>query len=239
MKKILLFFASILATSSMLVAQDNCMQFFPNNPGTVLISKTFDAQNNLLSTMTYHVNKVSDYASGSNTEIAFALSDMNGKTIDSGNLEAYCNDGNFYMKMMNRSMTPEVMKSFTTNTEIVGDFLDYPDVNDEVYLSEDGPFKMEDGKFTIHSKSDKKDQATVRVYNRQYIKNEDITTPAMENPFHAAKVTFNFEVTKDNMTTQYKGVEWYAANAGIVKAETFDNNNNLLTTTLLTTLQGK
>lgn len=240
MKKFLLFFASIFAATNLLMAQSECMQFYPNTPGATLVNKTFDAQNNLMNVTTYTINQVYDYSSSTNMLIGFIIADKDGNTVDSGNIEAYCDNGTFYTKMVNRSMTSDVMNMLSTNTEMVGNFLDYPNIfSDNDGYPFDDPFEMGDGDFTIQSKADKKEMIRVHVYNRRYIKNEKVTTPAKESPFHAAKVTFDFDVTKNKVTTKYKGIEWYAANAGIVKSETYDSNNKLVTTTILTTLKDK
>lgn len=237
MKKIL-FFISFLAISGLLKAQDNCMQFFPNTEGAILISKTSDANDNLLRSITYRIDKVYDYFSGSDMQIGFVITDDKGSVIDDGYLDASCLDGNFSMKMVNRGITPEVMSALSKDTELVGDYLDYPNIFDDDYPFE-SPFQMTGGEFTVQSKADKKDWVRVRVYNRQYVANEKITTPARVEPFHSAKVTFDFEVTKDKVTTQYKGVEWYAVNAGIVRSETYDSNDKLVNKTVLTTLKEK
>lgn len=236
MKKILTLFTAIIISSGFMMAQDDCMQFFPNNEGDILVNTTYDAANNVQSVMTYRINKVYDYISGENMQIAFVMTDGEGQVIDNGNLEAYCDYGTFYMKMTNNVLTADVINILSSDTELVGDFLDYPNVFNENIFDE-SPFQMSGGSFMIKSKSNKKDFVNVVVYNRQYVGTEKITTPARTEPFHAAKITFEFEVTRDRKTKRYKGIEWCAMNAGIIRSETYDNNNNLLTKTLLTNMQ--
>jgi len=238
MKKFFLFLACGLISSAVMVAQDDCMTLFPNNPGAVIVNKTYDAGDNLISSMVYRVATAYDYPSGTDMMINFTMTDKNGVAIDEGKLNANCMDGAFQLKMTNMGMTSEIMSNLTTDTELVGDFLDYPNPFDDSYVF-DSPFQMDGGSYTLQSKNDKKDWASVRVYNRQYEKNEDVTVPAKATPFHAAKVTFVFEVTKDKNTTKYRGVEWYAPNAGIVRSETYDANNNLINYTVLSQLTDK
>lgn len=240
MKKFL-FFITALISSAVLVAQDNnsnCMTLFPNNPGATLITKTYDIGNNVISTMTYKVTSAYDYPSGDIMNIRFVMTDNNDNVIDQGDIEANCLNGTFQLKMINRGIASEIVKNLSKDTELVADFLDYPNPNDDIY-NPGNNFEMEGGNFLIQSKSDKKEMVNVRVFNRKYVDSEQITTPAQTTPFDAAKVTFDFEVTADKKTTLYRGIEWYAMNAGIVRTETYDKDNNLISYSVLTTLTDK
>lgn len=233
--KNLIFILSFVFSSSLIIAQDEgCMDFFPTKQGAVLISKTYDAANNLLSTMTYQVTKAYGSQSGEELEIGFTMTDAKGKTIDQGSLNARCDDGTFYMTMVNRTISPDVIKLLGSDTELVGDFLDYPNTFD-ANNPPSGGIGMTGGEYTVRSKNNKKESMSVRVYGRKYEKNEQVTTPA--GSFQAAKVTFNFETTQNKKSTTYKGVEWYAPNAGIIRTETYDKNGKLQNYTVLTTLQ--
>lgn len=235
MKNLIFTLLIVFSFTVFVEAQDDCMQFFPTKQGSVLVNKTYDAANNLLSTMTYKVMKTYQYQSGTEIQINFTLTDSKDKMIDQGNLNARCDGGTFYLNMTNRTLTPDIMKLLGSNTELVGDFLDYPDAFSESDQYS-GDLGMTGGQFTIKSKNNKKDFMSVRMYDRKYMKNEMINTPA--GNFNAAKVSFNFETTRDKKTTVQKGMEWYAPNAGIVRSETYDKNGKLLNYTVLTTLQG-
>ena len=238
MNKLFLLISGILLSSSVMLAQDDCMAFFPKEEGAMLVNKTYDAQNNLLRTTTYRVNHNYDYISGADMQIGFVVTDNNGAAIDDGNIDARCDDGTFSMRMINRGMTQDVMDALSGGTELVGNFLDYPNIFNDEYPFEK-PFQMTNGDFTIQSKNDKKEWIRVRVHNRQYTGNEKITVPAKAEPFNAAKTTFDFEVIKEGNTMRYRGVEWYAENASIVRSETYDSNNNLVNYTVLTTFTNK
>lgn len=236
MKKLLFTLGIVISSSTLLMAQDDCMAFFPTDEGAVLINKSYDANNNLLSTMTYRVDK--SYGVDNNKEIiiGFVMTDADGNAIDTGNLDARCDDGTFFLNMVNRSLSPDIMKYLGQDTELVGDFLDYPDTFDDNFPF-DGNFRMDGGEFTVRSKTNKNEFMRVRVYDRKYETRENITTPV--KTFQASKLSFNFEVTQDKKTTTYKGIEWYAVGAGIVRSETYDSKGNLLNYTVLTALQDK
>ncbi|MDR2955716.1 MAG: hypothetical protein LBV43_11605 [Prevotella sp.] len=233
MKK--LFLTLILSFSFVAInAQEgNCLGFFPENPGSQLISETFSADGTLLGGTIYNIDQTYDYLSGTDMQIGFAMTDSSGLQISNGTLNAQCIDGVFHLEMATKAMTPEVMDMLSTDTELVGNFLDYPNV----FADEDmfgGPFEMDGGDFMIQSKKNRKNFIRVHIFNRQYEGRESVTTPA--KTFHAAKISFEFEVTKDKKTTWYKGTEWYAENAGIVRSETRTKDNKLVNYTELTTL---
>lgn len=236
MKK-LLFFIAVFIFTGLVKAQSDCTSFFPSNKGAMLINKTYDGKNNLLSTMVYTITKSSDeYMVGDDMQIDFTMTDSTGNAIDRGNLEARCDGQNFYLSMVNRAITPEAIGLLGQDTELVGDFLDYPNTFAEIPY--EGTFEMDGGEFAIRSKSDKKDLLRVKVYNRQYEKDDKITTPA--GTFDASKISFDFEVYNDSdkKTTRYSGAEWYAAGAGIVRTETVGDNKELLNYTVLTEIKG-
>lgn len=232
MRKVILILAFAFSSVLLVSAQD-CMTFFPVSEGATLTNKTYDANNNLLATTVYKVNEANDYTSNADMQVGFVMTNGNNTVIDQGNLDARCNDGMFSLKMINRAICPEAVDLLTTDTELVGDFLDYPNTFAGPYPF-DNTFNMSGGEFTIRSKSEKKDLARVRVYNRNYVNNENITTPA--GNFDASKITFDFDVAKDGNTTTYKGVEWYSTGAGIVRSETYDKDGSMRNFSELTSL---
>jgi len=236
MKKLFLFIIGVIVSTGAITAQDNCLEFFPSNEGSVLITKTYDGSGNILGKTTYRVLHSYDYSDGAQMQVEVVMTDKNNSVIDNGTLNASCMDGDFQLSLVNRALTPDIVNILSTDTELVGDFLDYPNTLATGFVG-DRVFQMDGGNYTIQDKSDKKELTRVRVYNRQYEKNESVTVPG--GTFDASKISFMFEVTKDKKTVTYKGTEWFAPGAGIVKSETYDNNGNLLNYTTLTTLTAK
>ncbi len=239
MKKSLLILVSVFASVSLVNAQDECMQFFPNTEGSTLTSKSYDGNNTLLATTVYTITKSYDYLDRDEIFVDAVTSDANNQVVDRSTLNAYCDDNNFYFKMDNRTMVPGLVNVLSEDTQLVGSFLDYPDpFADNIYDMQRGPFKMDGGEFTIKTKNGSADdRMRVRVYNRQLEKNEEITTPA--GNFHAAKIKFTVETTQDGQTNTFKGVEWYTTRAGIVRTEIYDKDDTLLNYTVLTELDIK
>jgi len=238
MKKFVFALLSVFAFAGFASAQSNdCMVLFPNEKGSSLVTKSYDGQGKLAYTTTYQVQESAEHLGGPDTYMSFSVINGEGVTVDQGNLDAYCNDGNFYFKSVSHATCPEIAKMLSSNTQLLGSYLDYPDLFTS--SNDDGPFSMEGAEFTVKDKADKKEFLKVRVYNREYEKNEKIHTPAGD--FDAAKIKFNVEVYDNDTktTTTYQNTEWYALGAGIVRTETFDKNNNLMGYTQLETLNQK
>ncbi len=235
MKKIILGICTVLSSAGMVNAQSDCMALFPQTKGATLVNKCFDAQNNHISTSTYTVKDAYDYSSGASSDIIFSLTDYQDKSIDQGKLVTRCDDGNFYMKLETTANNPNIMELLAGNTELVGNYLNYPNIFGETYLNS-GVFTMEPGEFTVKSKEDGSDYLRVNIYNRQFEKTEQINTPT--GMHDAYKITFNYDIYnhKDKSTTKYKGIEWLAPGSGIVRSETYDENNNLQNYTVLSSI---
>ncbi len=234
MKK-LLFTVCAFAGLAAANAQDNLLQFFPNNEGTQLVSKCYDANHNLQGTMTMTVTKNYEYFDGQELDIVYVMADANGNTLNQGKIDAQYMDGTFMMDMKSNALSPSVGQYIGMMTELSDDFLDYPNLfADPMLLQSD--FEMDGGSFTIRSADNKDVIATVRKYGRQIEGTEQVTTPA--GTFDATKISFSIEVTghEKGEKATYRGMEWYSSGAGIVRSEIYDTHHNLLDYTVLAEL---
>ena len=167
MKKVFLLSVLISACTVLTYAQNECNYFLPTKKGTEVINKSYDARNNLISTAVYKVDDSFDNINGSGVDIKFTMLDGNNVAYDHGNVAVRCDDGTFYMKMVNTGITPEIMASLYQDIELSGDFLDYPNTfNPNFPLT--GDLSVDDASFTIRSKKNKDDNATAHIYNRKY-----------------------------------------------------------------------
>lgn len=232
MKKIFIAILSVVVCTGMVNAQD-CIEFFPSSEGSVLTTKTYDANNNLQNTMIYRVNNVNSNMVANNMQIGFTMMDNNDVVVSNATIDANCTNGMFNMRMVSQGYSPAFIRAMSTNTELIGYFLNYPNVFNTDPLINNSPFAMDGGEFTIEDKNTSRDNINVRVYNRQLEGNERVITPARNDSFDAYKISFNFDVRTDGQTTTLKGIEWYSPRYGIVKSETYDDNGNLINRTEL------
>ncbi len=230
MKKI---FLSIVAMAAVIgaAAQANPIEIYPNEPGDVIVTKSYNAQGKAGYTMKYVVadSRDGEYDTESYLEIAFTITDANNKVVDYGTIHANYDGLNFNLSMSNRPTSSNIVNYLSLDTKLMNDFLDYPDpFNDEYDPAYIGPFRFEPADYTFKIGKRNRDFVSVKIFNRDWTGDEKITTPAGE--FHASKITFNLEVYNNDTkkTAKYKGAEWYAVNKGIVRTEIRDQSGNLV-----------
>lgn len=233
MKRFIFTMLLILVFTSMAYAQSNGMLLYPKTEGATMVTRNYDANDNLRFTTTYIVQESSE----TDIKMSYSVTNNAGQVVEQGNLDAYFQNGNFYLKTVGRSTCPEIDEMLASNTQLIGSYLDYPNTFDMNPF--DGVFEKEGAEFTVRDKDEKKDFINVRVYNRSYKKNEKITTPA--GTFDASKISFYVEVydNETKETKRYKNTEWYALGAGIVRTESFDHKDNLVSYTVLESLEEK
>lgn len=233
MKKLLSLVCVAAAALGTAKAQDNLLQFFPNKEGTQIVSKCYDANDQLQGTMTLTIAKDYEYFDGQELDINYVMADASGNTVNSGTLSAQYTNGNFYLDMKSHALSPTIGQYISMTTELSGDFLDYPNLftGADIIPQE---FSMDGGNFTIKSPDSKKVIASVDVYNREIEKTEKITTPA--GTFDATKISFMVDVVDNGVKKTYHGNEWYSVGSGIVRSEIYDRDKNLLDYTVLTSI---
>ncbi|MCD8262868.1 MAG: hypothetical protein LUD02_00875 [Tannerellaceae bacterium] len=186
MKKFVLSLITVFACGSLAQAQDDCMALFPTDYGTVLVNQTYDGSNNLLYTTTYKVSDVRDYPSGTETELVYTVKGPTNNIQESSSYYARCSNGYFSLNLVNRGIVNNFVQELSSTTELVADYLDYPDTFNDDILGYDQTFEMDPGTIIVQSKTDKSEQARVSISNRRLDKSEKIQTPAGE--FHASRI---------------------------------------------------
>ncbi|WP_102407490.1 hypothetical protein [Parabacteroides bouchesdurhonensis] len=212
------------------MAQD-CTFFFPQSEGTVLVRKGYDAKGNLQTIMTYKVDEVETIPSGQQVEADYVFTNAAGTVINKGDIEAYCQNGEFFMDMKQSLSYPGVVSEMNTDVDITDNFVNYPNTftpdfnSDNVY--------MDDASVKIYDKKNRKNRRDISIYDREYMTNETITTPA--GTFECAKVKYKMDTrspkSKEKITGY--GYEWYAPNVGLVRTEQYNDNNALQSYTVL------
>ncbi len=237
MKKILL---SITAVAGVIgaTAQTNPLDIYPHYKGDITINKSYDAKGNLRGTMKYTIadSRVSD-ETPSFLEIVFLLTDAKNEVVDHGTLYVNYDNENLNVNMSNRPETMSVDNYLSLNTKMVNDFVDSPDpffdVTSPINL---GPFPFEAAEYTVTIGERNRDFVNIKVYGRELVGDEKITTPAGE--FNASKITFGLDVYNNDTkkTDKYQGTEWYSVGNGIVRTEITDSKGALVEYSELTEL---
>lgn len=227
-KIILSLFALLFVTTGM--AQD-CIFFFPQTEGTRMVKKNYDANGNLRGVMTYTIDEIDNYPSGMVVEAEYIFKDSTGTVYDRGDLEAFCQNGEFFMEMKEVFSNPSFVSTRQTDVVSTDAVMNYPNVststNDTIYF--------DDAYVQIYSKKNRGNRKNVTVYDREYVTTEPVTTPA--GTFDCTKVKYKIKSRSPKETIEGYGYEWYTPNVGVVKNEQYDNNNQLQYYTILEVLK--
>lgn len=229
MKSKILFASLTLLFSAAVMAQD-CTFFFPQTKGTQLVKKGYDAKGNLLNVMTYTVDEVENTPDGMEVEADYLFVDNAGTVIDRGDLEAYCQNGEFFMEMKEVLNNPTFVSTVQSDMAVTDDVINYPSVSNNPSGNGQDMF-FDDVLLKISSKKDKKNKKNISIYDREYVTTEQVDTPA--GTFDCTKIKYKIKSRSPKETISGWGYEWYAPNIGVVKNEQYNNNSQLQYYTIL------
>lgn len=210
-----------------LAQETTCINFFPQREGASLVYKKYTASDSLLEVVTYKT-VMSTKDEEPKPEVDFIIEDGEGKILDNGRINSYCDKGIFYLNIMNHVSL--VTGYFNRDNEYLGDFLDYPNTLDTSRIYS-GNLSLRGGEFIARSKDTKQVIVSVKAGNRVYEKNEDVITPV--GTFKASKVTFSGEISRYNTLTPFRCTEWYAPELGIIRTELYNNKGELVNYSVL------
>ncbi len=230
MKKVIFFLFAAVYGITALDAQLNSKTFFPTTEGTTLVNKTYDGNGNPVATTVYTVlhTDTDEYRQG-DSEVRYVMMDAQDRVTAQGVIETILDQDHFRMNIKNSGIMPDPLKTLSLHTELVGDFLDYPNT----FADMDGfagMFDTNSGEYAIET--DKGAFYRVRIENRLFSENETISIPAGE--FDSSKSTFNVIVTDEDGVRHFTGEEWYSYGAGIIQTRIYDENKDLISRTVLT-----
>lgn len=238
MKKLLIPALIIFVCTNMTYAQDDCSYLFPKTKGTTMTTQCYDAQDNLLGVTTYLVSEEYDNALGSMSDIVYSLENTNGDIVNAGSIESTCENGDVYIKTKSKADPEDITKMLSANINLLGYYLDYPDTYDPMDPF-DGTFNQGEADLTLKLKDKSMKPIRVRIYDRNFEKNESITTPA--GTFDTSKVSYMVDIYdgNDKTTQTYKNIEWYSLGKGFIRSEIYDNKGNLIDYSVLTVMNEK
>ena len=183
LKNLLLMGVMLIATSA--VAQENCTFFFPNQEGQQVTRNCYTANGKLSSILVYRVDQVYDYPSGTEAIASYTFSNAAGKLINSGQMVARCNDGDFSMSMNGAATFPAAMDMMNTDVYMIGDLMNYPDaMSDPTDPDDDNEF--DDATIRLYQKGNKNNRAEITLSDRRFVATESVDTPA--GPFTVRKL---------------------------------------------------
>jgi len=222
-KNLFLLVAAIYATHTL--AQD-CTFYFPMDKGQQVVRNCYDAQGTLTNVFTITVENSYDYPSGYEVIADYTYSDASNQTLTSGQMVACCDDENFYLDMKNRIPFTNALNMMDADVLLVSNLMPYPNAfTGTDPFDPDNNVGFTEGDISIYQKHNKDNRARISIRNRQYEKDEEITTPA--GTFHCTKVKFDIDLWTPQGKTEGYGYEWYSPKVGVVHSEQYDKNKVL------------
>lgn len=222
LRNMILSAALFVATGAM--AQQDCAFFFPNQEGEQITRNCYNAQGQLTNILVYRVDQAYDYPSGMEVVATYTFTNAAGEALNSGQMVARCNNGNFVMSMGHAVSYPVALSMVNADVFMMGDLMNYPDAfADPMNPGDDDEF--EDGTLRIYQKGNKNNRMEINIFDRQFVSNESVNTPA--GSFYCTKVKYDMNIWTPQGTIKGYGYEWYAPNIGIVRTEQYNDKKEL------------
>lgn len=229
-----LFLTATLLTATGVMAQQDCTFFFPNQQGEQVTRNCYDANGKLTNILIYEVDQTYQYPSGIEVIANYTFANATGKPLTSGHMVARCNDGNFSMTMSDAATFPVALNMMTADVFMMGDLMNYPNVFSDPSdpIDED---EFDDGTLRIYQKGNKNNRAEISVFDREFVSNESVDTPA--GTFYCTKVKYEMNIWTPKGTIKGYGYEWYTPNIGIVRTEQYNDKKELQSYSVLNSIK--
>lgn len=216
--KHLLFLTLIMFCTVTIKAQNT---FFPTKEGTVLIYKSFDKKDKLLSEVKYTIKKVN--ISGNDLDITYHCESLDNKeklvfeediTIHQSGDMLYLDMGNFINKAV-----------FQQDGEIPAE-VEVKGNNMQIPLNPQPGQSLPDAGIEMSMKMGFVNmRVAAEITNRKVESIEDVTTAA--GNFNCYKFMGNINSVALGIKVKASSAEWYAKGIGTIKNESYDKNGKL------------
>ena len=229
MKRII-FFAFVYAFSfADLTAQEEtvCKAYYPFEEQTTLTYSHYDKKGKLESKNINTVTVVEDIDGGLEAQIISKILDKSEEAVSEHTFKVIC-DGNGIKMDLSNLMSPKTTEAFS-NFEVTmsGDPLLLPNDLKEGMELPDASNLIEADTGPINLKM------TMNATNRKVEAKETIETEA--GSFETYRISYNMSI-KTIIKSEFKIVEWYAKDIGLVKSEMYSLKDKLKGSTVLTAL---
>jgi len=219
MKKI--FLVCVLAAPSF-NSFSQCNVYFPLQQGMSWTYESYNASDKLTGKNEMTVKEFNSTDNGYEAIVSSVIYDNKGKKISSGELTYTCENGTVFVDM--RKFVPEQQLSAmgSYEMEITSDNLEIPSDLKEGQSLKDGTITLTASNAPIPMSIE------VRITDRVVKAKEDITVPAGD--FGCYKIISSSKMNMKmgmSINNEYRSVQWYAENVGMVRSESYDQNGKL------------
>ena len=202
-------------------AQNNCSKFYPMEEGTKFQITSYDKKDNPSAVIDYIVKE----SSGDTAVIYYDMHDEKGELVLNSEYSIQCeNDG---ISIDFRSLAaPGMMEQYKDmEVDITGTNLYLPNNLSAGQVLPDADLLMNVSMEPITMK------LTVKIFNREVIGEENVTTPA--GTFNCVILSQNTE-SKMGVKVSGSSKEWYAPEVGLVKQESYNKKGKKISSSVLT-----
>ncbi len=206
------------------IKSQDCTFYFPQKPGTILIINHYKAPNKLSGTSKTKILE----ATGSSIKFSSEFINDQGKSLNSGEYEVKCKNGEFVMDMSSFTSNMNLSAYKNMKVDIQTDEMTLPSDLQPGQQLNNGEIRM-----TVSNQGLTLMKTTTKIINRKVVDIENVTTPA--GTFQCAKITYDLE-TQSIVNIHSKGVEFVSKQAGIVRSESYDSNNKLQSYSVLNSI---
>lgn len=232
--KRLLFSICLLATASLVLAQDCAGYYYLTENAFEMTS--FDRKDKATSVVTYTVSNVSRENGDVSAEFQSEAKDSKGKVVTQGSGKYKCSGGVIYLDA--RVSLPSAQMEAYKDMDVTADeaYIAYPANMSEGQTLPDGSYSM-----TVSRNGSAFSEITYKVVNRKVEGKEKISTPAGTWDCWRIRSEGQFKATIANsgigFPFNFATTEWFAPGFGIVKTETENKNGKMAGYTLITALK--
>ncbi len=200
--------------------------------GAILEYTQYNKKGKKEGTTTHETISTSGDANDISAIIKATVKDQKDKETFDTEYKATCTNGLFSLDML-RFFNFDKLSEHSKNNlslKIDGDVLEFP-------VGMKPGDDLDNGNITIKVNSDDFTLVTMtfKVFNREIIGEETITTPA--GTYKCKKVTFDFESKFGILNVKGTGVEWYYKDVVVVKSESYNKKGKLIGYHELTAIQ--
>lgn len=218
-----------IAASLMVSRGQECAFYFPRTEGAEVELTSYNASDKIQGRNVQKITSVKNTPEGTVATIRSTAFDAKGKQTTESTLEVRCKDGIFYFDLESLLGNTGMAQAEGMEMSIAGENLQLPSSLKPGDMLKDAnvQMNMSSGGIPVMNMS-------VLITNRKVEAKENLTTPA--GTFECYKISYDTE-SKMGFVIKTKGVQWYAQEVGLVKAENYDAKGKLTGYELLTAIR--
>lgn len=217
-------------TANLMVGRaQECAFYFPRTEGAEVELTSYNASDKIQGKNVQKIISVKNTPEGTIATIKSTAFDAKDKQTAESTLEVRCKDGIFYFDLESLLGNTGMTETEGMEMSISGENLQLPSSLKPGDMLKDAnvQMSMSSGGIPVMNMS-------VRISNRKVEAKENLTTPA--GTFDCYKISYDVE-SKMGFVIKTKGVQWYAQEVGLVKAENFDTKGKRTGYELLTAIR--